>query len=63
MKLPVVPMKIDVLFNILRNGILPIGHMPRLPMVEVSIGKQVYRKQGSYEEIAESFYNTLKDEL
>ncbi|MGM0366249.1 MAG: AMP-binding protein [Actinomycetota bacterium] len=63
MKLPVVPMKIDGLFNILKNGILPIGHMPKLPMVEVSIGEQVYRKQGSYEGIAESFYHVLKDEL
>lgn len=63
MKLPVIPMKIDGLFNILRTGILPIAHMPRLPMVKVNIGKQVYRKQGSYEEIAKSFYNILKDEL
>jgi len=63
MKLPVVPMRIDGLFNILRNGILPWGHMPRVPMVKVSIGKQVYRKQGSYEEIAQSLYRIVKNEL
>ncbi len=63
MKLPVVPMRIKGLFNILRKGILPWGHRPRLPMVEVHIGQQVSLRKGSYEQIAQKLHHILKQEL
>ncbi len=63
MKIPVVPMKIDGLWNILRNGLLPYGHLPKLPMVKVKIGKQNYFKEGSYQEIAENLHHIVKDKL
>jgi long-chain acyl-CoA synthetase len=51
MEIPVVPVRIRGLFNILRNGILPCGHMPRRPLVEVSFGKPIIFKNKSYREI------------
>ncbi len=63
MKIPVIPIRIDGLYNILRNGLLPWGHIPRLPMVEVKIGKQAYFKKGSYEEIAKNLHNIVKEKL
>ncbi|MFO7928809.1 MAG: lysophospholipid acyltransferase family protein, partial [Candidatus Humimicrobiaceae bacterium] len=63
MKIPVIPMRIEGLWNILRNGLLPYGHLPKLPMVKVKIGKQDYFKEGSYQEIAENLHHIVKDKL
>lgn len=52
MGLEIVPLRIDGLFNILRNGLLPWGHLPRLPVVIVHIGKKTFIKEGDYKEIA-----------
>lgn len=51
MEIPVVPVRVRGLFNILRNGILPWGHMPRRPLVEISFGKPIKFKNKSYKEI------------
>jgi len=45
MKVPVIPVRVKGLFNILRNGILPWGHLPRWPLVEVSFGKPLKFKR------------------
>jgi len=63
MRMPVVPIRIKGLYNILREGILPMGHRPKLPMVEVNIGRQVYRREGSYKEIAQHLYRIIRDGL
>lgn len=52
MKVPIVPIRIDGLHDILHNGILPLGHFPKIPLVRVSYGKQVETMEGSYQEIA-----------
>ena len=51
------------LYNILRNGLLPIGHLPRIPVVRVSVGSQKYFKEGGYKEITGKLYNIIKKEL
>jgi long-chain acyl-CoA synthetase len=63
MKVPVIPLRIDGLYNILRNGILPLGHVPRIPLVKVYIGKQKYYDKGDYREIGRELYRIIKDEL
>jgi long-chain acyl-CoA synthetase len=63
MKIPVVPLRIDGLHNILRNGLLPIGHFPRIPVVKITIGKQEYHREGDYGDIAEKLYNILKEKM
>jgi long-chain acyl-CoA synthetase len=63
MKMPVVPMRVDGLYNILRNGLLPMGHLPRVPMVKVFVGKQQYFKEGGYKEIAGKLYDIIQREL
>jgi len=60
MKIPVIPVRIDGLYNILRNGLLPWGHLPKLPLVKVNIGGQEYYRTGEYEEIAEKLYEKVK---
>ncbi|MBU4292705.1 MAG: AMP-binding protein [Actinobacteria bacterium] len=52
MKVLVIPVRIDGLYDILHNGILPIGHLPKVPVVKVKYGKQVEMFEGSYQEIA-----------
>ncbi|HEY4696104.1 MAG TPA: AMP-binding protein [Candidatus Hydromicrobium sp.] len=52
MEVSVVPVRIKGLFNILRNGILPWGHIPRWPLVTVSFGKPMKFKGMDYREIA-----------
>ncbi|MCL5070572.1 MAG: 1-acyl-sn-glycerol-3-phosphate acyltransferase [Actinobacteria bacterium] len=59
MKIPVVPIRIDGLYRILRNGILPFGHLPRIPVVTVKIGKQSYYKEGQYKEISKKLYHII----
>jgi len=51
MEIPVVPVRIDGIFNILKNGVLPWGHMPRWPLAKVSFGKPMKFKNKSYREI------------
>lgn len=63
MKVPVVPMRIDGLYNILRNGLLPLGHLPRIPLIRVAIGKQQYFNKGEYKEIAGKLYDIIQKEL
>jgi len=63
MKAPVIPIRIDGLFNILRNGLLPMGHMPRVPLVKIKIGKQAYYKEGDYREIAGKLYKIMTEEM
>jgi long-chain acyl-CoA synthetase len=63
MKMPVIPMLIDGLYNILRNGLLPWGHLPRIPVVRVAIGKQQDIRKGEYSEIARRFYKIVKSGL
>jgi len=60
MKIPVVPMRIDGLYNILRNGIIPWGHLPRQPLVTVNIGRQEYFSSGSNEDIAARLFEKVK---
>jgi long-chain acyl-CoA synthetase len=60
MEIPVVPVRIRGLFNILRNGVLPWGHMPRRPLVEVSFGKPIKFKNKSYREITRIIEKKVK---
>jgi 1-acyl-sn-glycerol-3-phosphate acyltransferase len=52
MEVSVIPVRIKGLFNILRNGILPWGHIPRWPLVTVSFGKLMKFKGKDYKKIA-----------
>ena len=52
MKVLVIPVRIDGLYDILHNGILPLGHLPKVPVFKVKYGKQVEMFEGSYQEIA-----------
>jgi long-chain acyl-CoA synthetase len=63
MEVPIIPLRIDGLYNILRNGLLPLGHLPRIPLVKVYMGKQKYYKNGDYREISAKLYRIIKDEL
>lgn len=65
MKMPVVPVKIEGLYNILRNGILPWGHIPRWPRVKITFGKTLFFKKTrfSYQEIALALEETIKNRL
>jgi 1-acyl-sn-glycerol-3-phosphate acyltransferase len=51
MEVSVIPVRIKGLFNILRNGILPWGHLPKWPRVTVSFGKPLRFKNKDYREI------------
>ncbi|MFC2159833.1 AMP-binding protein [Actinomycetota bacterium] len=63
MKMPVIPIRIDGLYNILKNGLLPLGHVPRIPEVRVDIGKQQYFRKGKYKEIAGKLHQIIKSGL
>jgi long-chain acyl-CoA synthetase len=63
MKMSVIPMRIDGLYNILRNGLLPWGHLPRIPVVRVVIEKQKDFRKGGYAEIAHKLYKIVKSGL
>ncbi|MBM3707702.1 MAG: AMP-binding protein [Actinobacteria bacterium] len=63
MKVPVVPVKIEGLYNILRNGILPWGHMPKWPRVKITFGKPVIFKNKSYMEVAEELEDIIRNRL
>lgn len=53
MKVPVVPVRMDGLFDILHRGILPLGHRPRWPLVTVNFGKPLTIDTTDYKKIAE----------
>jgi len=50
MEVPVVPVRVKGLFNILRNGIIPWGHLPEWPLIEVSYGRSLKFKKSEYNE-------------
>ena len=52
MEISVASVRIKGLFNILKNGILPGGHMPGWPLVTGSFSKLVRFKDKDYREIA-----------
>jgi long-chain acyl-CoA synthetase len=60
MKIPVVPIRVRGLFNILRNGILPWGHRPRWPVVKVSYGELLKFKDKDYREITSVIEREVK---
>ncbi len=53
MEVPVVPVRVKGLFNILRNGVLPWGHMPRRPPVEVSFSELLVFRKSEYRDYRE----------
>jgi long-chain acyl-CoA synthetase len=63
MKVPVVPVKIEGLYNILRDGILPWGHIPKWPRVKVTFGKPVIFKNKSYTEVADELEDIIRNKL
>ncbi|MEA2016753.1 MAG: AMP-binding protein [Actinomycetota bacterium] len=50
MEVPVVPVRVKGLFNILRNGVIPWGHLPGRPLVEVKFGRPMEFKKSEYNE-------------
>lgn len=60
MKVPVVPVRIDGLFDILHNGILPLGHRPKWPLVRVSFGKPLKMDTADYKKIAETVEEAVR---
>ena len=60
MKVPIIPVRIDGLRDILHNGILPFGHWPRRVRVEIKFGKQIFKTEGSYREIANELREIIK---
>jgi long-chain acyl-CoA synthetase len=60
MKVPVIPVKIEGLYNILHNGILPLGHKPRWPKITVTFGKPVLFRNKSYNEVANELEDIIK---
>lgn len=50
MKVPVIPVRVKGLFNILRNGILPWGHLPKWPSVEISLSEPLEFKKSEYKD-------------
>ncbi len=48
----VVPIRVKGLFDILRRGVLPWGHLPRWPLVTVSFDKPIKFKNKDYREVA-----------
>jgi long-chain acyl-CoA synthetase len=60
MKVPVIPVKIEGLYNILRNGILPWRHWPRWPRVTVSFGKPIDYRGNNHLEITKIVHKKVK---
>jgi len=63
MKVPVVPVKIEGLYNILRNGILPWGHLSKWPKIKVTFGKPIVFKNKSYKEVADELEDIIRNKL
>jgi long-chain acyl-CoA synthetase len=60
MKVPIIPVKIEGLYNILHDGILPLGHKPRWPKIAVTFGKPVLFRNRSYNEVANELEDIIK---
>ena len=58
-KVPIVPIRIDGLHDILHNGILPLGHFPKIPLVKINFGKQIKILEGTYKGIADKLRNIV----
>ncbi|MDD3520666.1 MAG: AMP-binding protein [Actinomycetota bacterium] len=54
-----IPVRVEGLFNILHNGILPIKHLPKIPTVKIFIGKKAKLRNGTYKEISEKVRDML----
>lgn len=63
MKIPVVPVKISGIYNLLRNGLLPWGHRPRWSLVTVSFGKPLLFKNKNYYDIAIAIEDIIRNQL
>ncbi len=63
MKVPIVPVKIEGLYNILRNGILPWGHLPKLPKVKVIFGEPLLFNKKNYLQVAKELEEIIKYKL
>ena len=63
MRIPVIPVKICGLYNLMRNGILPWGHMPKWPLVTVTFGKPLLLKNKNYHEIAITLEDIIRNQL
>jgi long-chain acyl-CoA synthetase len=61
MRVPVIPVKIEGLYNILHNGILPLGHKPERPGVNVIFGKPVDFKEKNYCDVAIELENMIRN--
>ena len=59
MKVPIVPIRIDGLHDILHNGILPLKHPPKIPLVKINFGNQISELEGTYKEIADKLRNII----
>ncbi len=59
MNAAVIPIRVDGLLGILHNGILPLGHLPRIPLIKTFVGKELKYRKGTYKEIA----SKIKDDL
>jgi len=60
MKIPVVPVRICGLFDILHHGILPVGHLPKRPLVTVKFGKPLTFRGENYREITEKIEKAVR---
>lgn len=60
MEVPVVPVRVKELFNILREGVLPWGHLPRRSLVTVSFGKPAEFKNKDYREVTAVIERAVK---
>ncbi len=60
MKVPVVPARIYGLFDMLHHGILPVGHLPKRPLVAVKFGKPLTFRDENYREITEKIEKAVR---
>jgi len=60
MKVPVVPVRIRGLFDILHHGILPIRHLPRRPTVTVHFGRPLTFTGEDYREITKKIEKAVR---
>jgi len=63
MKVPVIPIKIEGLYNILRNGILPWRHIPKWPRVTLTFGKPIVFKDKSYTDVSKELEDIIRNKL
>jgi long-chain acyl-CoA synthetase len=60
MKVPVIPVKIEGLYDILHHGILPLGHRPELPLVKVHFGKPLTFEEKDYKKVTEEIEKAVR---